>query len=101
MPNCVRARVVVATGGLGIKPAAAPASGAPHPPFFDGVVLTPRGSSSLVALRLGLAGGTDFDLPLPGSGELPISAVALLAVVERGLYCSQSAQNLARRAAAP
>ena len=36
-----------------------------------------------------------------GSGELPISAVALLAVVERGLYCSQSAQNLARRAAAP
>ena len=65
MPNCVRARVVVATGGLGIKPDAAPASGAPHPPFFDGVVLTPRGSSSLVALRLGLAGGTDFDLPLP------------------------------------
>ena len=36
-----------------------------------------------------------------GSGELPISAMALLAVVERGLYCSQSAQNLARRAAAP
>ena len=36
-----------------------------------------------------------------GSGELPISAVALLAVVERGLYCSQSAQILARRAAAP
>ena len=36
-----------------------------------------------------------------GSGELPISAMALLAVVERGLYCSQSAQNIARRAAAP
>ena len=76
MPNCVRARVVVATGGLGIKPAAAPASGAPHPPFFDGVVLTPRGSSSLVALRLGLAGGTDFDLPLPLAMAMQSSASA-------------------------
>ena len=51
--------MVVATGGLGIEPALAPASGAPHPPFFDGVLLTPRGSPSLSTWRLGLDGGED------------------------------------------